>query len=63
MEIKDRFIVDRKNRIIFLSDYSFWAGREQDLKEWCKKHSCIFKGMTVTYFDDNTLVLFGLTWV
>lgn len=63
MEISQRFIVDRQNKVIFLSDYKFWAEHENELADWCKKHACIFKGMTITYFDDNTLVLFGLTWV
>ncbi len=63
MEIKrDKFIIERTNRIIFLSDYKFWAERENELREWCKKHACVFKGMTVQFFDDNTLTLFVLAW-
>lgn len=63
MEIeRKKYVVDKKNRIIFLADYKFWAEREDELKKWCKKHACVFKGMTIQYFDDNTLTLFGLTW-
>jgi len=60
--LNSTFIVEKKNRVIFLSDYKFWAEHEEELKQWCKTNACVFQGMTVQYFDDNTLVLFGLKW-
>jgi hypothetical protein len=57
-----RYIANPQSKIFFLTDVTFWAEHEQELKEWCRKNFCVHEGMTVTALNDYGYVLFGLRW-
>lgn len=46
---------------VILSDYKYWAEREQDLDQWCRDHGVNRRGMSID-MDGDTLVLFYLRW-
>lgn len=48
--------------LVVLTDIGFWAEHAEKLKEWCKEHKAVTKGMTVELKTDEQLTLFCLRW-
>lgn len=64
---KEKFIVVPdalvdENKMVILSDYSFWAEHELELDTWCLKNNCSRTGMLVVANDDVALTAFLLRW-
>jgi len=59
---KAKFIAIPESRMFFLSSIEFWAGREQELTDWCRQNNCVHKGMTVKALDEQAFLMFALRW-
>jgi len=57
-----RYIAVPQSKTFFLTDITFWADHEEELKEWCCKNFCLHRGMTVTALNEYSYMLFGLRW-
>lgn len=49
-------------KIVILLDFHFWADHEIELTNWCNSRNAVFKGMTVVFSDEVTLLEFVLRW-
>lgn len=47
---------------VVLSDYAYWAQREQELDAWCQANDCVREGMVVTAATPEAKTLFLLRW-
>lgn len=59
--IVDPVVADNE-RLVVLSDVSYWAFHVEELIEWCKTRNAQTQGMTITFGDDITLTEFVLRW-
>lgn len=64
---KERFIVvsdvlTATDNMVILTDFRYWADREEELKRWCKDTNSNFSGMIVVFPDSQTLTAFCLRW-
>lgn len=50
------------NRLVILTDFSFWADEVDNLIEWCNQYGCSHKGMTVEIPNEDLLTAFCLRW-
>ena len=59
-------VSDQKNenyRVVFLSNYVFWATHYEELREWSQQYSGIkVRGMTVQIDSEELLTVFLLKW-
>jgi hypothetical protein len=47
---------------VVLTDIRFWNTHYTDLEKWCKLHGADIYGMTVSFCDEPSFVLFNLRW-
>jgi hypothetical protein len=59
--IVDPVVADNE-RLVVLSDVSYWAFHVEELIEWCQTRNAQTQGMTITFGDDITLTEFVLRW-
>ena len=52
---------DDDGKMIILSDYTYWAQQEDELRAWCNENHAQFAGMTVT-LTASALTAFCLKW-
>lgn len=45
---------------IILTDFNFWAGKQDFITNWCLKHEAEFKGMIIKLKNSADLSLFLL---
>ena len=50
------------NKLVVLTDFSFWTERIEELDNWCLDNGCRRKGMTVEFDTDDQLLMFCLRW-
>jgi hypothetical protein len=51
-----------KEKLVVLTDYTYWAGHVGELIEWCNECGAVTQGMTVVFPDEKTLMAFVLRW-
>jgi hypothetical protein len=56
-----RFILGADLSIV-LSNWTWWAQREQELDAWCESNDCVREGMVVTAATAEAMTLFLLRW-
>lgn len=54
-------LVDQE-KLVILTDYTYWANHANELYEWCKDRNASTQGMTVVFGDEVTLLEFVLKW-
>jgi hypothetical protein len=64
---ESRFIVAGKEvtdneRLVVLTDISYWAEHMDTLTAWCHSRDAVTSGMTVTFGSEKTLLEFVLKW-
>lgn len=66
---KNKFVVvgqdllgESPERLIIITDISYWIEHEKELDSWCKQNNAVAKGMTVVFPDEKTLIAFCLRW-
>jgi len=52
------------NCMAILTDYRYWGQQEifTKLEEWCEKYNSSIQGMTVVFPDEETAMMFKLSW-
>lgn len=55
---------DEEEWTAIMSDYKYWGQPEikARLDEWCKEHNSRVEGMTITFPDEETAMMFKLSW-
>ena len=63
MELKT-FIVpkDMDPPCVILSDYNYWSDAYERLEQWVNANDSKLEGMTLTFPDNETKMLFILEW-
>jgi hypothetical protein len=65
---KEKFILvphdllDKDETMVVLTDYMYWIGHDEELRDWCKQHNANIEGMCIVFPDPQTLTLFTLKW-
>lgn len=65
---KQRFVtvgyelLDGPEMMVILTDMSYWYEHYNELGAWCDQHNAVMSGMTVTFPDEKTLMVFSLKW-
>lgn len=54
-------LVDNE-KLVILTDYSYWADHADELVEWCNGRNASTEGMVVVFGDEMSLSDFVLTW-
>ena len=63
MELKTFIVVKGINQpTVILSDYNYWSDVYERLEKWVNDHNSELVGMTLTFPDEETKMLFILEW-
>ncbi len=56
---------DQDQVMILLSDYTYWGHPKinKALEKWCDEYGAVLDGLTLVFPDDETFLLFKMTWV
>lgn len=63
MELKTFIVVKGIDQpTVILSDYNYWSDAYGRLEQWANNHNSELVGMTLTFPDEETKMLFILEW-
>lgn len=62
MAAEPKFIPVPSYKAFFLTDYKFWAERQEELTKWCENNRCKHVGMMVEAETDYAYTMFILRW-
>jgi hypothetical protein len=61
--VLDHYLLDVPGIVVVLTDIGYWAENLEALQEWCKVNGGQVKGMSVSFDNQEQLMLFALRWV
>jgi hypothetical protein len=48
--------------LVILTDYSYWVSNLAELQKWCEEYDANLEGLTVSFKDHQSYVMFKLKW-
>lgn len=55
-------VLTDKTSMVMLTDITYWADNENNLRDWCADNDTQFVGMTLVFPNKHTLTAFCLRW-